>query len=540
MTSKHFHKNPRSKQPTSFLDGVSIAFSRDIRMEEKKLPTQITNKDLKGREDFRRVLTFTVDPAEAKDFDDAISFKQLEEDRFEVGVHIADVTHYVKPHTHIDKEAYNRGTSIYLVDQVIPMLPEKLCNDLCSLKPDTDRLCIGVIFDIDSTAQIKSCRIKKTIIHSQYRFAYEEVQKRIDVGNTSTDIDFAIVTLNNLAQQRKNARHSKGAIDFATNEVTFTLNAKKRPIQVHTKTSTPANQLIEEFMLLANEAVATAIGHDKHFWQKRPFVYRIHEMPPHEKQLQLATMVKQFGYSYKPAKQKAVICKNLNSLLDKCKTNENHTIIEKLVLKTMSKACYSTQNIGHYGLLMDFYTHFTSPIRRYPDIMVHRLLDHYLLHLETEAKDLKLNTLEEACEHCSNCEQVAVDLERKSIKLTFAEYYSKFKGQYFDGVISGITDFGIFVDMLPDHAEGLVPMRLLERAIHEQLCFDQDQCCLKEIYSGKIVFTLGKTLRVKLLSTNPEKGWIDLDLATNKVLVTQRRVPNNQFSKETAKEKHTS
>ena len=493
-----------------------LNFSTDVIEEAKAISSHIEKQEINKRDDFRKILTFTIDPAQAKDFDDALSFRVLEDGKYEVGVHIADVTHYVKPKTRIDKEAYRRGTSVYFVDRVVPMLPEKLCNDVCSLMPNQDRLCMSVVFVVDDFGQVYEHRICRTVIHSDYRFNYEQVQEILDkTAQMNARVDDAILKLHHIAQIWRKEREDKGALNFVTNEVSFRLSPTNEPLEIIINQPTTSHQLVEEWMLMANKTVAETIenkGRKNHL----PFVYRIHEMPTDERQESLKKIVKQFGYKFKPAQKKDIICHNLNQLFEDCKDKEDHAIIEKLILKTMAKARYSTKNIGHYGLLFASYTHFTSPIRRYPDMMVHRLLEKYLFHSTQHSHEkawkMTTKTLEKYCFHCSEQEQVAMDAERKSIKNMYAKYYENKIGTVVQGVISGMKDFGIFVDFNATHAEGLISIRLLNEGLTEYI-FDEEECCMRDAKNGKIKYVLGQEMTVKIKSVTPEKGWIDLELA---------------------------
>lgn len=491
--------------PTSFNEGVL--------KELKKLPTFIPNEEIMRRRDMRDVLTFTIDPNDAKDFDDALSFKVLDSGHYQIGIHIADVTHYVQEGSAIDEEAYQRGTSIYLVDRVIPMLPEKLCNELCSLRPNEDKLCMSVVVEMDQQAKVIRHKVCRTVINSTYRLTYEQAQEMLDSNNNTTNplLLEALQILNNLAKLLRAKRFEHGAINFESPEVRFLLNEEGEPTEIIFHHSTDANHLIEEFMLLANRIVAAEIGKRKsdkendELEKAKPFVYRVHDVPDPEKLVKLGNFIRQFGFHLRTSSKRSVQNKHINSLLDSCQGTNSQNLIETLAIRSMAKAVYSTSNIGHYGLAFPYYTHFTSPIRRYPDMMVHRLLSRYLLQSKAPCRHEK-EVLEEACVHCSDTEQMAQMAERESIKEMQARWMSKHIGEEFEGVISGVTEFGLFVQLSETLTEGLVPIRTIEP--HDYMQYDEENYCLIAARSGN-TYTLSDSVRVRVVRADVEKKQID-------------------------------
>lgn len=497
---------------------ISDSFSELALEEANQLPTSIPHAEVLRRRDMRDVLTFTIDPDEAKDFDDAISFKILDTGNYQIGVHIADVTHYVHEQTALDDEAYQRGTSVYFVDRVVPMLPEKLSNELCSLRPDEDKLCMSVIFEMDQQAKVVRHKICRTIIRSTHRLTYRQAQNILDEIDHSapSNLSLALTTINSLAKLLRANRFRQGAINFESQEVHFRLDENKEPVEIFFHKSLDTNHLIEEFMLLANRVVATEIGRkkkaeteqDNKKHEPKPFVYRVHDNPDPEKIGKLSNFIKRFGFNLKLSSNSKTTHKQINNLLDDCQGQPSQTLIETLAIRAMAKALYSTDNIGHYGLAFPYYTHFTSPIRRYPDMMVHRLVSKYLLQSKDYCRSDK-EELEQACQHCSDCEFAAQAAERDSIKEMHAKWISKHLGEEFDAIVSGVTEFGLFVQLTDTLTEGLVPIRTI--CANDYMQFDEDNYCLIAARSGK-TYTLSDKLRVRVAKVDIERKLIDFVL----------------------------
>ena len=482
--------------------GLPTRYPEELEQLADKIEETIPADEIARREDFRSITTFTIDPADAKDFDDALSLRQLPDGDWEVGVHIADVTHYVKEGSPIDQEAYQRATSVYLVDRTVPMLPERLCNHICSLRPDEEKLCFSVIFTLDDNGKVKQSHIARTVIRSDRRFAYEEAQQVIETGQG--DCAREILTLNRLAAALRKQRFAHGAIDFDRQEMKFVIDEKGRPISVYNKVSKEANKLIEEFMLLANRTVAEFVGKPANGRKPKAFVYRVHDTPDPDKMSLFAAFITRFGYKIKTEGSKSDLSKGINSLLAKVQGRPEENLVETVAIRAMAKAVYTTVNIGHYGLAFDYYTHFTSPIRRYPDLMVHRLLERYM----AGGRSVNVHTLEDECEHASDMEQLAANAERASIKYKQVEYMSERLGQEYDGVISGITEWGLYVEINENKCEGLVPIRDLEDDYYE---FDEKNYCLMGRRKHRI-YRLGDPIRIKVARANLERKQLDFAL----------------------------
>jgi len=499
--------------------GLPYTYPKHVEEAAEKIDPGITPQEIASREDFREVFTCTIDPKDAKDFDDALSIRQIVNSKssnsklYEVGVHIADVSHYVKEGSVIDKEATKRATSVYLVDRTIPMLPERLCNFICSLRPDEEKLCYSVVFVLDEDANVKNYRIVHTVIKSNRRYAYEEVQD-ILMGN---DGDYAeeLRTLDKLAKCLRERRFKGGAVKFDREELHFDIDEQGKPVRAYFKKSNDATQLIEEFMLLANRTVAEHIGKvdkpkakDHQPKAKKTFVYRVHDQPDPTKLENLREFVVKFGYKMKTAGTKGAISKSLNALMDACQGKKEQNLIETVALRAMMKAKYSTHNIGHYGLAFEYYTHFTSPIRRYPDTMVHRLLTKY----QDGGRSANQEKYEELSEHCSDMEQTAQQAERDSIKYKMVEFMADKIGNEYDAHISGIQSYGIYCEIDENHCEGMVPMRDLDDDYYD---FDERNYCLVgRRHHHK--YQLGDPVRIKVARANIEKRQLDFLLADEK------------------------
>ena len=483
--------------------GLPYKYPEAVEEAAKKLPTDITPEEIAKREDFREITTFTIDPDDAKDFDDALSIRSIGEGLWEIGVHIADVSHYVTEGSIIDKEAFKRATSIYLVDRTIPMLPERLCNFLCSLRPNEEKLTYSVVFTMNDKAEVKKYHITRGVIKSDRRFTYDEVQEIIKNGEGEYLEE--ITVLNSLAQKMREKRFQAGAIDFQQAQVHFRLDEKGKPLSVYFSESNESHQLIEEFMLLANRSVAEKIGRKGPNSTPKTFVYRIHDQPNPEKLSMLSKFVTKLGYKMKSSSGRTTSASALNHLLKEIHGSKEQNVIEQISLRTMQKARYSTGNIGHYGLAFRYYTHFTSPIRRYPDLMVHRLLDRYLT---LEARSVSQSKYEDMCEHCSAQEQVAANAERSSIKYKQVEFMSEHIGEVFDAVISGVTEWGLYTEINENKCEGMVPIRTLDDDYYE--FDDANYCIVGRRHRRK--FTIGDPVRIRIVRANLDRKQLDFEL----------------------------
>lgn len=479
--------------------GLPYKYPEALEKAAAEIPETFPPEEIARREDFRGTLTFTVDPKDAKDFDDALSIKKLENGNWEVGVHIADVTYYVKTGTAIDKEAEERGTSVYLVDRTIPMLPEHLSNFLCSLRPNEDKFCFSCVFEMDESANVKNFRIVRTIINSDRRFNYDEVQEIIDNGSGEYFMEISV--LNSMAKKLRQRRFSAGAINFDRWEMKFDIDEKGKPIGVNIKIAKDSNKMIEEFMLLANRTVATSIGKAK---SPKTFVYRIHDLPDTEKMEDFAQFIKRFGYKLKTSGSRSDVSKSINGILDTAQGKREENLIETLAIRSMAKAEYSTKNVGHYGLAFDYYTHFTSPIRRYPDMMVHRLLERYF----SNGRSVSAEKYETLCKHCSEMEVLAAQAERSSVKYKSVEYMSERIGNIYSGVISGINEWGIYVEINENKCEGMIPIRELDDDYYE---FDEKDFCLNGRRKHK-VYRLGDPVKIQVVRANLERKQLDFIL----------------------------
>ena len=501
--------------------GLPYKYPKNVEDAANAISGEITPQDEAEREDFRDTWTCTIDPADAKDFDDALSIKQLDKGLYQVGVHIADVSHYVTEGSVIDKEAMKRATSIYLVDRTIPMLPERLCNFICSLRPDEDKLAYSVVFNLDDEANVKSYRIVHTIIRSNRRYAYEEAQQVLEDNGVKDgtgepapapgkagykdEFGWEICTLDRLAKKLREKRFKNGAVKFDSEELHFTVDEKGHPTGCFFKRSKDANKLIEEFMLLANRTVAESVGRVPKGKKAKVLPYRIHDNPDPQKLETLREFTAKFGYKVKTAGTKGAIARNLNKLMDDCEGKREQKLIQSVALRAMMKAKYSIHNIGHFGLAFDYYTHFTSPIRRYPDTMVHRLLTRY----QQGGRSANAKHYEDLCEHCSDMEQVAQNAERESIKYKMVEFMGDKIGEIYDAHISGITSYGIYAEIDENHCEGMVPMRDLDDDYYD---FDEKNFVLRgRRHHHK--YQLGDAIRIQVAKANLEKRQLDFTLA---------------------------
>lgn len=483
--------------------GLPYKYPEKVEEAANKIEAGITKEEIAKRIDMRDVTTFTIDPKDAKDFDDALSVRKLDNDLWEVGVHIADVTHYVRNGSIIEKEAKERATSVYLVDRTIPMLPEHISNGICSLRPNEDKLTYSVVFQMNEEAEVKHYEIAKTVIHSNRRFTYEEAQNIIETQ--TGDFKDEILLIDNLAKKLRKKRFDNGAIAFDRVEVKFEIDEKGKPLSVYFREQKDANKLIEEFMLLANKTVATHIGKPDKKQKAKTFIYRVHDVPDINKLQNFAQFISKFGYKLKTTGKLTAVSGAINKLLDDAQGKKEQNLIETLAVRSMAKAIYTTENIGHYGLAFDYYSHFTSPIRRYPDMMAHRLLERYL----SGGKNVNAQEYEELCKHSSDMEQLAANAERASVKYKQVEFMAQYVGVVFDGVISGITEWGIYVELIENKCEGMIPIRDLDDDYY--IFDDKNYCLVGRRYNKK--YQLGDEITIRVAKANLDKKQLDFVLA---------------------------
>jgi ribonuclease R len=493
--------------------GFSLNFTDEVMEEAARLPELISEQEAAKRKDFRNILTFTIDPVDAKDFDDAISIQKINDHLYEIGVHIADVSYYVEPGTALDEEAYSRATSVYLPDRVLPMLPERISNELCSLRPKEDKYTFSAVFQMTGKGEIKDTWIGRTVIHSNHRFTYEQVQDIITEGKGLYEDE--ILLLNSLAQKMRKDRFKKGAINFSSQEVRFVLDEAKKPIGITIKESKEAHQLIEEFMLLANKYVAEFIGKIKLHEKPIPFPYRVHDTPDEAKLAPFVAYVKKHGHGFDTSSPEQISI-SFNQMLKDVQGRPEQHVLESLGIRTMAKAVYTAENIGHYGLGFEHYCHFTSPIRRYPDVIVHRVLQQCL---DKQAQADK--KMEQKCKHCSERERAAMESERAANKYKQVEYMSQFLGDEFDGVVSGVASFGFWVETVDHKCEGLVS--LLSLSDFDDFRHIEEDYCLAGRRSGK-VFRMGDKVKIKVVAANLEKRQLDYELVLGHISSTEKKV----------------
>jgi ribonuclease R len=509
-------------------NGFPIGFSDEVMEEAQRIPDIISEDEIKKRRDFREILTFTIDPIDAKDFDDALSIRVLKNGNYEIGVHIADVSHYVQPNTELDKDAYGKATSVYLPDRVNPMLPEHISNYLCSLRPHEDKLTFSAVFQMTPKGQVKQYWLGRTVIHSNHRFTYEEVQEIIEKED-GLYVD-EILLLNNIAQRLRKKRFDAGAINFSSTEVRFKLDEKGKPIGIVVKESKEAHQLIEEFMLLANKYVAENVSKIEVNKKPIPFPYRVHDLPSEEKLLPFMAFARKFGHKFDTSSPEK-IAESFNTMLKDVEGKPEQHVLEQLGIRTMAKAVYTTENIGHYGLGFEHYCHFTSPIRRYPDVLVHRVLEDVL------NKNVKPDKkMEQKCRHCSERERAAMDAERAANKYKQVEYMRDFLGEEFEGVISGVASFGFWVETIEHKCEGMVSITSL--AEYDEFRLVETDYSLVGMRSGR-KFRMGDKVTIKVIAANLEKRQLDYEWVLTTVVEDSEEVykPKHPTSKPKQKKK---
>lgn len=509
--------------------GFPLRFPEEVIEESERIPDTIPADEIAKRKDCRDILTFTIDPVDARDFDDAISIRLLKNGHFEIGVHIADVSHYVEPDTALDQEAYDRATSVYLPDRVSPMLPERISNELCSLRPKEDKLTFSAIFEITDKNEIKKCWLGKTVIHSNHRFTYEEVQEIIEQGEGLYHEE--LLLLNHMAQKFRKQRFKKGAINFSSQEVRFKLDEKGRPIGIIVKESKEAHQLIEEFMLLANRYVAEYAGKEKVDSKEVPFPYRVHDTPDEAKLQPFVTFARKYGHKFDTSSPEG-IAESFNQMLRDVHGKPEQHVLEQLGIRTMAKAVYTTENIGHYGLGFEHYCHFTSPIRRYPDILVHRILFELL-----NKKHKPIKKLEQQCKHCSDKERSAMEAERAANKYKQVEYMKEYLGEEFEGVISGVASFGFWVETVEHKCEGLVSMTSLSD--YDEFRHVETDYALVGLRSGRR-FAMGDKVRIKVVAANLTKRQLDYEWVVTKGLKDKEQSPESGITAVPASENRKS
>jgi ribonuclease R len=495
-------------------NGFPIGFPDEVMEEAQRIPDVIAENEIQKRRDFREILTFTIDPVDAKDFDDALSIRVLKNGNYEIGVHIADVSHYVQPGTELDKDAYGKATSVYLPDRVNPMLPEHISNYLCSLRPHEDKLTFSAVFQMSPKGQVKQYWLGRTVIHSNHRFTYEEVQEIIEKED-GLYVD-EILLLNNIAQRLRKKRFDAGAINFSSTEVRFRLDEKGKPIGIVVKESKEAHQLIEEFMLLANKYVAENVSKVEVNKKPVPFPYRVHDLPSEEKLLPFMAFARKFGHKFDTSSPEKT-AESFNTMLKDVEGKPEQHVLEQLGIRTMAKAVYTTENIGHYGLGFEHYCHFTSPIRRYPDILVHRVLEEVL-----EKKIKPDKKMEQKSKHCSERERAAMDAERAANKYKQVEYMKEFLGDEFEGVISGVASFGFWVETIETKCEGMVSITSL--AEYDEFRLVESDYSLVGMRSGR-KFRMGDKVRIKVVAANLEKRQLDYEWVLTSVIEDAEEAP---------------